>query len=338
LSTVLIVILLVLIGGAAYQAVATALDRRRLLPRGRVVALADGQRLHAHCSGAGTPTVIFEAGIAASSLSWTLVHPRVAEFTRVCSYDRAGLGWSEIGSTPVTLERQVETLHALLDALALPPPYVFAGHSYGSFVVRAYAHRYPTQVAGLVLVDPIYPSEWVQPTPEVARRLRGGAFLSHVGSWLARVGFVRLSLKLLTGGAPGAARRVSRAFGAEAASVLSRLVGEVQKLPADTWPFVQAHWSQPRCFTAMARHLSALPHSARKLARHGELGDIPVVVITGGHQPESCRIEQQRLAALSSRGRQIVAEGAGHWIHLDNPTLVVEAIRDVVRLARQAAA
>jgi pimeloyl-ACP methyl ester carboxylesterase len=333
-ATVLIVILLSLLSGAAYQIAAGAQDRRRHPPTGQLVTLRNGRRIHARCTGVGTPSVVLEAGIAASSLSWSLVQPRVAAFTRVCSYDRVGLGWSDPVKPPRSLAAHVETLRELLRALELQPPYVLVGHSYGSFVVREYAHRHPREVAGLVFVDPIYPSEWMEPTPELRRRLRGGVLLSHVGSWLARVGLVRMSLKLLTGGAPGAARRVSRAFGSEAASVLGRLVGEVQKLPPETWPFVQAHWSQSKCFSAMARHLSALPDNAAELADRGDLGDIPVLVVTGGHQPDANRIEQHRLANLSTCGRQIIAEGTGHWIHLDNPALVADAIRELVSRSR----
>ncbi len=327
-------LMLILVGGSAYQARGAVADLRELPPPGRLVNLGGGRRLHAHCSGSGAPTVIFEAGIAASSLSWTWVQPRVAEFTRVCSYDRAGLGWSDSAPAPLSARANAETLRALLRALDIPPPYVFAGHSYGSFVIREYASQYRDEVAGIVLVDPINPSEWAQPAPELQRRLRGGVFLSRVGAILARVGFVRLSLRLLTGGAPGAARLSARLFGSEAAGVLSRLVGEVQKLPAETWPAVRALWSQPKCFIAMARHLAALPESARQQSACAGFGDIPTIVITAGRQPEESRAEQQRIAALSTRGQQIVAIGSGHWIHLDDPGIVVEAIRQVVDAAR----
>lgn len=331
-------LVLILLGGAAYQARGAVADLRASPPPGRLVDLGAGRRLHAHCSGTGVPVVVLEAGIAASSLSWTWVQPRVAEFTRVCSYDRAGLGWSNPLVAPLSARNNADTLHDLLRALDIPPPYVFAGHSYGSFVIREYVSRYPDEVVGIVFVDPIDASEWALPTLELQRRLRGGVFLSHVGGVLARVGFVRLSLRLLTGGAPGAARRAAQLFGSEAAGVLSRLVGEVQKLPAETWPAVQALWSQPKCFIAMARHLTALPESARQLSACGGLGDIPTIVITAGRQPEESRLEQQRIAALSSRGQQIAAEGSGHWIHLDDPEIVVEAIRQVVHAARVSAA
>jgi len=119
-------------------------------------------------------------------------------------------------------------------------------------------------------------------------------------------------------------------FGSEAAGVLDHLVGEVQKLPPDTWPSVRALWSQPKCFGGMARHLAGLPASAFEVNEFGSLGNLPLVVISAGRKPEASRLDHQRTAALSSRGRHIVAEGSGHWIHLDDPEIVVSAIRQVI--------
>jgi pimeloyl-ACP methyl ester carboxylesterase len=326
------IVSVVLFAGLLYQFVGARRDRRTYLS-GRLVDIG-GLRLHTRCSGEGGPPVILEAGIAASSLSWARVQPRVAEFTHVCSYDRAGLGWSDPDPDPLSAARHAEVLRRLLQALNLSTPCVLVGHSYGTFVVRAYAERFRADVAALVLVDPIYSSEWAEPTPEVARRLRGGVLLSRLGALLARLGFVRLTLELLTGGAPRAAKGVSRAFGSEAATVLSRLVGEVRKLPPEAWPVARALWSQPRPFTAMARHLAALSGSARELVSCAPLGDLPVVVITAGSQPESCRLEHQRLSMMSAQGRQIIAPGSGHWVHLDEPDVVVDAIRQIVMAAR----
>jgi pimeloyl-ACP methyl ester carboxylesterase len=162
------------------------------------------------------------------------------------------------------------------------------------------------------------------------RRIGGGVFLSHVGSGLARLGVVRACLNLLVRGSTGVPRRVSRAFGAEASTVLTRLVGEVRKLPEEAWPAVRAHWSQPKCFTAMARHLRSLERSALEIQRSEERVEIPLTVITAASQPAHVRAEQARLAALSTEGRQIISDHAGHWVHLDEPELVVAAIRTMV--------
>ncbi|HWR73601.1 MAG TPA: alpha/beta fold hydrolase, partial [Nitrospirota bacterium] len=121
-------------------------------PPGRIVDVG-GYRLHLNCTGEGSPTVILESGMNEFSLSWALVQPGVAKFTRVCSYDRAGLGWSDPGRAPRTSETIVRELHALLRAAGITGPLVLAGHSFGGMNARLYARRYPNEVAGMVLVD-----------------------------------------------------------------------------------------------------------------------------------------------------------------------------------------
>ena len=322
---------LAIAAGITYQLMGRSADARRFPPPGRLIDIGRGRRLHLHCLGAGGPAVIFEAGIAASSLSWTHVQPHVAEFARACSYDRAGLAWSSGPGGPITAAGCAGELDELLRAAAIAPPYVLVGHSYGAFVLHVYAAWHPQNVAGLVLVDPIYPSEWLTMTRRDRWRLTGGAFLSRVGAALSTVGVVRGCLRLLASGSTGVPRRVSHLFGSEAAKVLNRLVGEVQKLPAETWPAVQTHWSQAKCFSSMAEHLAGLRKSAAEVEACGELPrDIPVVVITAASQSAAYREEHARMVARSACGRHIIATGSGHWIHLDEPELVVEAIRSIV--------
>ncbi len=126
-------------------------------PPGDLV-FVDGGLMHLWCTGAGGPVVILEAGSTDCSLSWAFVQSNVSPFTRVCSYDRAGYGWSDPVPGPVSAGAVNGRLHTLLQAADIPPPYVMAGHSLGGEYVRSYAHRYPNEVAGLVLVDP--GSEW----------------------------------------------------------------------------------------------------------------------------------------------------------------------------------
>ena len=128
-------------------------------------------RLHYRCEGEGAPGVIFDAGIAASSLSWTRVQPQVARFTRTCSYDRAGLAWSDPGATPRSMPTLVDELHRLIRHAAIPAPYVLVGHSFGGLVIRAFARAHRDEIAGLVFVDPLHPEEWCSPSP----RRRDGA-------------------------------------------------------------------------------------------------------------------------------------------------------------------
>ena len=333
--TVLLVIVAGLVlAGMLYQAIGAARDRRRFRPPG-ALAPVGRHRLHYRCEGTGTPAVILDAGIGASSLTWSRVQPAIAKATRVCSYDRAGLAWSEAASSARSIDALVSELRLLLERVGVPPPYVLVGHSFGGLIIRGFARAHPAEVAGLVFVDPLHPEEWCDPSPSQRRMLRGGVFLSRVGGLLARLGIVRLSLARLSGGAPGAPRRLSRLFGRQAAALLEHMVGEVQKLPREVLPSVQAHWSTPKSFRGLWQHLAAMQGCCAVLARGSDaFGDIPVVVFSAGERRPQWLAADAALACASSNGRHIVAPHGGHWVHLDHPELVINAIRDVVEVAR----
>jgi pimeloyl-ACP methyl ester carboxylesterase len=330
--TVLLVILAgFAVTGLIYQAAGAARDRRRFGAPGRLAPVG-GHRLHYRCEGSGSPAVILEAGIAASSLTWSRVQPAIARETRVCSYDRAGLAWSEGASTRRSIDTLVSELRLLLAGASVPPPYVLVAHSFGALVIRAFARAYPAEVAGLVFVDPLHPGEWCDPSPNQRHMLRGGIFLSRVGALLARLGVVRLLLALLSGGSTAAPRQVSRMFGRKVAALLDHMVGEVQKLPPEVLPFVQAHWSHPKAFRGMWQHLAAMPSCSADLTRGTDtFGDIPVVVLSAGSRDPRWAAEDAALARASANGRHLISPGSGHWIHLDDPDLVINAIRDVMR-------
>src|SRR5437762_4837397 len=153
-----VVLLLVcaLLAGAAYQAVANWKDARRFLQEGRSIALGaefPGVMLNLNCVGQGTPTGILDSGLGVPAAGWDLVLPEVAKFARVCSYDRAGHGWSSAGPMPRTSEQIAKELHALLAASGERGPYVLVAHSFGGYNVRVYTSKYPADVAGLALVD-----------------------------------------------------------------------------------------------------------------------------------------------------------------------------------------
>ncbi len=319
--------------GLIYQAIGTARDRRRFRAPGTLVSVG-GHRLHYRCEGAGTTSIILEAGIAASSLTWSRVQPAVASETRVCSYDRAGLAWSEGASSSRSIDVLVSELRVLLTAAAVPSPYVLVAHSFGALVIRAFARAHPRDVAGLVFVDPLHPAEWCAPSPNQRQMLRGGIFLSRVGALLARLGFIRLLLALLSGGATAAPKQVSRMFGRKAAALMEHMVGEVQKLPAHVLPYVQAHWSHPKAFRGMWQHLAAMPSCSADLMRAADaFGTIPVVVLSAGDRDPRWLAEDAALAGASSCGRHIVSPRSGHWIHLDDPALVIGAIKEVLKMA-----
>jgi pimeloyl-ACP methyl ester carboxylesterase len=319
-----------LAAGVLYQRAGLTRQRREFAPPGELIDVG-GYRLHATCRGAGSPIVLFESGIAASSLSWSLVAPAVATFTRTCAYDRAGLGWSEAPSSEAwSFDRIVHDLCTLADHVGPHQRFVLVGHSFGSFVVRAFAMRRPEQVAGLVLVDPA--TEWLTATTQRTRLLRGGRQLSRVGAMLAHLGVVRACLALLTGGAPAAPRNFVKIFGPTAAHTLERLVGEVRKLPPDIQPTVKALWCQPKCFHAMANHMAVLERGDPliSITNVTPRRDIPVIVLSGGNQPAEQLAAHRRIADASDRGRHVVAARSAHWIQFDEPELIVEAVRDIV--------
>ena len=313
--------------GILYQQIGARRQRRRFAPPGSLIDVG-GHRLHVVCKGSGSPVVLLEAGIAASSVSWSVVQSRVATFTRVCSYDRAGLAWSDPPSSPRTFDRIVDELEAVLANVAPRERYLLVGHSFGSFVVSAYAMRHKERVAGLVLVDPA--TEWLTATPYRARLLWGGRQLSRVGALLAHIGVVRACLALLTGGAPGAPRRFVRIFGPTAAGTLERLVGEVRKLPAETHPIVQALWCDPKCFYAMGDHLAVLERDRESIAALTPPHDVPLVVISSGGQPPELLAAHRTLADTSLAGRHVVAARSAHWIQFDEPELVVNAVMELM--------
>lgn len=314
--------------GILYQRLGVRRDALRFPPRGRWIH-TNGRRLHVVVQGQGTPAVWFESAIAASSLSWSRVQPAVARFTTACSYDRAGLGWSDPPAAPLRLAVVVHDLEVAIAEVSPKVPCVLVGHSFGAFVCMAFAAAHPVAVRGLVLVDP--PMDWIEMNPRQTYLLRGASHLSKLGGLLARLGVVRASVALLTGGAPAAPRQFIKVFGPATAHTIERLVGEIQKLPPEVYPFVQAAWSRPQCFEAMADYLTVFQESALAAAQLRLPNDVPLVVISAGDQPEEVKAAHERLARSSARGRHVVAAASGHWVPFDQPELIVDAIEQLVR-------
>ena len=333
LLLIALLVVLLPLSGFFYQAAGSAADQRKFPPPGRLVGVG-GWHLHLVEAGQGTPSVIFESGIAASSLNWTALQREVARFARACAYDRAWLGWSDPSPSPRVGSVLVDELHSLLIAAQVPPPYVLVGHSFGGLLVQAYTVAHPDQVAGLVLIDPLPAKEWQLISEEQARILRWGVTLSRRGALLARLGVVRFSLALLSSGGRRIPKLVARLTSGRAESTLSRLVGEVQKMPPEVWPMVQAHWCQPKAFLGMAEYFKALPESCAQAAALGDLPQIPVSILSAGNSTPAQLAERDALACRSPRGKHIIIRHSGHWIQLDQPQVVIEAIRQVVEMVR----
>jgi|LGOV01.1.fsa_nt_gb pimeloyl-ACP methyl ester carboxylesterase len=293
-------------------------------PPGRLVDVG-GYHLHINCSGEGKPTVVIDSGLGDFSLGWSLVQPEVAKFTRVCTYDRAGYGWSDSGPKPRTSQQIVKELHTLLANAGIEKPYVLVGQSGGGLNLRLYASQYPGEVVGMVLVDPAHEEQWSRLPPQVWKvqivNMRVIKFLS----FLTKAGLLGMFGRLT--GPPGF----------------------VQKLPSEVQPMYLAAFST-QYFNTFLDEFASLEESFAQVRTTGTLGNIPLTVLTGGNLleqsqvrlPASLPMEEAKqvwvelhaeLANLSSNSTHIVAEQCGHGIHIDQPELVIDAIHRVVKEA-----
>jgi pimeloyl-ACP methyl ester carboxylesterase len=322
----------ILIIGVIYQTLGSWIDERRFPPPGRLVGIGSC-KLHLKRQGSGQPVVVLEAGIAATSISWSLVQTRIAEFSRVCSYDRAGLGWSERHvdrSCPRTLEQMAGELEALLREEGLAAPFVLVGHSFGGLLVSAFAHAYPERVAGLVLVDPISLTYWGSGSQTNADQIAAGARLSRRGAVLARIGVVRAALSVLHAGGRWFPKHIAQAVARQGTGLMENLSKEVAKLPRELHSSVRAHWSRPKAFMAMAESLESLPGCAAAGLKMSVSARIPVTILSAGNAtPEEVR-ERDSWAARSECGRHIKVPGTGHWLQLERPELIATTVREMI--------
>lgn len=273
-------------------------------PPGRLVEV-DGHRMHLYCTGIGSPTVVLDAGLGGSFLDWSRVQPVVGDYTRVCSYDRSGYGWSESGARPRTSGVIADELHALLADAGLEGPFVLVGHSFGGFNVRMFASRYPDKVAGLVFVD-----------ASQARQVE----------------------RLEATGGPAAAPR-----GRFVVFTPARLP---PNLPQRVQPMAEAVTYRATTNRTVYAELKHFRESAQEV-RHAEaaLPDVPMVVITRG-RAEGRHVEQtrQREAVWHALQREfvarhpgtmhLIAEYSGHYVPLEQPSIVNGGICVAVQGAR----
>jgi len=281
---------------------AEAADAKAYPPPGQLVDVG-GHRLHINCTGTGSPTVVIEAGLGDWSTSWAgYVQPEVAKTTRVCTYDRAGLGWSDAAALPSDAAQFAGELHTLLQNANIPGPYIMVGHSLGGFIVRIFAHDYASEVAGVVLVDSMNPR---QVTKSLSNKL---GLLSSLEAALARVGVGRLIVKLpaIASGAP---------------------------------PNGEAYYPllfRPQSYQTTANEYKALPVSAAEAAAVKSFGDLPLIVLTAKLNTNPGWPDwQAELLQLSSSSQQLFAENSGHTIQFDEPKAAIEAIVKMVELVRQ---
>lgn len=304
---VVVALLALAVVGASYQAVATWRAQRANPPPGEMVDVG-GHELHIHCAGQGSPTVVLEAALGAMSAQWVRVQQQVSETTRVCAYDRAGMGWSEDGPEPRDADRVAGELHALLAGAGVEGPYVLAGHSYGGLYAQAYAARYPGEVAGVALVESSHPEQFER-LPEARESYEQTRRLFAVAPWLARIGVVRL-------------------FNVSPAP---------PELPERQRAQTDALASSTRQISATAEEFRATTRTTAQARSLRSLGDKPLSVVSAGTQSSAWLGLQDELAALSSDSSHRVVEGATHVSVLydrDDARATGAAIVGVVEAAR----
>jgi pimeloyl-ACP methyl ester carboxylesterase len=315
--TGLLIVTLVL---AALTWIAGSIAKNRLAAQypapGKLVDVG-GYRMHIHCIGEGSPAVVMEAGLNDFSLQWSAVHEEIGQFAKVCVYDRAGFGWSEASPHPRTVETIVSELHTLLQNAEVEGPYVMVGHSFGGIVVREFTHQYPDEVVGMVLVDSAHEHHFVR-IPAFAALTESMTSQFKLFDSLNSFGIMALSpAQIPARGLEGEALEQYRA-------VLA------------TTDYFNAAVIESSTFLAEYGN-----SSSQKLK---SLGDLPLIVLTRGlpdplpilSEQENAQYDatwhelQRELVGLSSNGRQVIAQHSGHYIQLDEPNLVIEAVRELV--------
>lgn len=326
---VLILIAAVAIAGLCYQAIGNSADARRFPQQGKSVSLGPSFQnlsLNLDCRGQGSPTVILDSGLGVPAIGWNPVQTEVAKFTRVCSYDRAGYGWSDGTALPRTSSEIAKELHALLEASGEKGPYILVGHSFGGYNIRVYNGAYPGEVAGMVLVDASHEdqNERMSATLQTFMKKTMEEMKSQqkLAPLLLRFGVVRFTQRN-QGEGPG----VSKEFGQEML-------------------YLQR---QEKFIEAAASELGAFEESAKEVRASGNLGDKPLIVLTAGKSADESQLPpgfpkkefeafhdevwvkelQVKESQLSTRGNRIMVPDSDHMIPFERPDTIVAAIREV---------
>jgi len=319
-----------IVAGYLYQCIGSHRDRLRYAGSGRWVSIGQGRRLYLLEQGSGGPTVIFEAGIGATNLNWRHIQKTVSRFTGTASYDRSGLGFSSPCRTARTPGNIAVELHDLLERADITPPYILVGHSFGGLVMRRYALLYPGEVAGVVLVDPMRCEEWPPLDPSKQQQIDLGRRLIRYAQPIAIFGLTRLAVSSLFRRSKKVSGNLAGATVQGGRHVIGRITKEVGKMPREVWPVVAAHWSRPGFYAGMRSHIESIPDTVKEMHDAEPIREIPVTVLTPG---KSSPLSEDRLRRIGDNVQQVIALASEHWIHLDEPDLVIGSIRAMVTAA-----
>lgn len=311
-----ILVILVIVTALAVQAYHTANAIRRYPPPGQLVDVG-GYRLHMQDRGTGTPTVVLEAGMGAGVLSWALVEPEVAKFTRVISYDRSGIGWSDRGPAERTSKEIVDELNTLLKQGGIPGPYVLVGASSGGLNVRLFASEYADDVAGLVLVDPADELAEEKMPESVKQQIEGAMPIMKVMRVLAPLGIARV------------------------------FISENERLPGELRQMDLALMLRTPHTKTMIDEMLSFETSKSQMSGCTLAPDLPLAVLSASEMtvlelpPKDAQEVldilnkcQAEFASRSTNSFHLVVPNSGHEISEYQPAVVVDAIRRVVESVR----
>jgi pimeloyl-ACP methyl ester carboxylesterase len=304
-------VVFVLLAGVIYQFVATKIDAYRWYPPPTEMVEVGGSSMHLYCTGkeGRAPTVVMDIGSGGMWMDWQRVQPEVAKFARVCSYDRAGTGWSDSGPQPRTSQQIVKELHALLGNAGVEGPYVLVGHSFGGVNMQLYAGRYPDEVAGMVLVDSAIADK------DFLRAMEP-SFPSPVWlKFLATIGVTRLPYTL--GGVTD--ERAAISTHAKDNYELANYISSMGKSYEEVRAAPMSLEDKPLIVLSAGSRGKMFPQFSQK----------------GSDRFNEAWTESQAdLTQASQNSKQIIAKESGHNIQYDDPELVIDAIRQVMEAVR----
>jgi pimeloyl-ACP methyl ester carboxylesterase len=305
----------------------------------RMIEVAPGRRLNLVCMGrarAGVPTVVFEIGVGDPAGDWARVQPEVAKSTRACSYDRAGVGFSDPGTGDGSSAGAVADLRQLLVAADIPPPYLLVGQSSGGMSVRLFYYLHPDEVAGLVLVEPSHEEQ------DEGFRMVSARELNRA-DWVALREPGRLDRLRCIDAAHRGVDPASEAF-------KDCVVDAPATLPDAIKPsWVRMQYGEKFQRAQGAEELAVFDQSVAQLREHRRaFGDLPVIVLTRSPETRPLRDWEtphlrevryrvwanlhQGLADSSSRGEHRVVPDSDHMMMLTQPGAVITAVADVLAM------